>query len=89
MVLADSSAWIEYDRGTRGPVHLRLAELVAAHDELAVTEPVLMEVLIGVRTDRREAELRRLLLSFTLLHFQVPGDFDEAFESIVAAGQRA
>ena len=35
-----------------------------------------MEVLAGARTDRREADLRGLLLRFDLLRFDVVADFD-------------
>lgn len=78
MILADTSAWIEYDRATGSAVHRRLRELIEASDQLAVTEPVIMEVLVGARDDRREEALRRLLLRFTLLPFDVSTDFDGA-----------
>ena len=45
---------------------------------LAVTDPVVMEVLAGARTDRRETDLRRLLLRFALLRFDIAADFDAA-----------
>jgi predicted nucleic acid-binding protein len=41
-----------------------------------MTQPVLMEVLAGARDDRREADLRRLLLTFELLSFDAVADFD-------------
>ncbi|MGH2822793.1 MAG: type II toxin-antitoxin system VapC family toxin [Thermoleophilaceae bacterium] len=78
MILADTSAWVEYDRGTDGPVDRRLAELIDAAGPVAVTEPVVMEVLAGARDDRREANLRRLLLRFELLRFEPLSDFDSA-----------
>lgn len=78
MILADTSAWVEYDRGTGSPVDGRVAELIEAVDELGVTEPVLMEVLAGARDDRREFDLRRLLLRFELLPFDPVADFDGA-----------
>lgn len=78
MILADTSAWVEYDRGTGSPVDARVAELVEAAGELAVTEPVVMEVLAGARDDRRETDLRRLLLRFELLPFDPASDFDGA-----------
>jgi predicted nucleic acid-binding protein len=43
-----------------------------------MTQPVLMEVLAGARDDRREADLRRLLLTFELLSFDAVADFDGA-----------
>lgn len=47
MILADASAWVEYDRASGSAADERLAELIAADGPLAVTEPVLMEVLAG------------------------------------------
>ena len=78
MILADSSAWVEYDRATGSAVDQRLSELIASDGPLAVTEPVIMEVLAGARDDHREASLRRLLLRFELLRFDVTADFDGA-----------
>jgi predicted nucleic acid-binding protein len=78
MILADTSAWLEYDRATGSAVHLRMAQLIAIDGPLSVTEPVVMEVLAGARNDQRELDLRRLLLRFTLLRFDAAADFDSA-----------
>src|SRR6266851_915786 len=78
MILADTSAWVEYDRATGSAVHRRVAELIANEGPLSVTEPVIMEVLAGARSDQRELDLRRLLLRFRLLRFDAPADFDAA-----------
>ena len=78
MILADTSAWVEYDRATSSRVDRRMAELIAEDGPLAVTEPVVMEVAAGARTDAREADLRRLLLRFELLRFDPVIDFDGA-----------
>jgi predicted nucleic acid-binding protein len=78
MILADTSAWIEYDRATGSAVHRRVAELIATDGPLSVTEPVVMEVLAGARSDERERDLRRLLLRFRLLRFDPAADFDGA-----------
>lgn len=78
MILADTSAWVEYDRATGSAVDERLTELIRSDGPLAVTQPVIMEVLAGARTEAREAELRRLLLRFHLLAFDVAADFDAA-----------
>jgi hypothetical protein len=78
VILADTSAWIEYDRATGSAVDQRLTSLIAAAGPLAVTEPVMMEVLAGARTEAREDDLRRLLLRFSLLHFDAASDFDAA-----------
>jgi predicted nucleic acid-binding protein len=78
MILADTSAWVEYDRATGSPVDTRLTNLIAEDGPLAVTDPVVMEVLAGARTVQREADLRRLLLRFELLRFDVAADFHGA-----------
>ena len=78
MILADTSAWVEYDRATGSAVDERLTELIRDDGPLAVTEPVLMEVMAGARDDRREQALRRLLLRFDLLAFDAAADFDAA-----------
>jgi len=78
VILADTSAWVEYDRSTGSPADERLTELVTADGPVAVTEPIVMEVLAGARSDKREDDLRRLLLRFGLLHFDAAADFDAA-----------
>ena len=78
MILADTSAWVEYDRATGSAVDLRLSELIAAEGPVAVTEPVIMEVLAGARSDARQADLRRLLQRFQLCHFDAAADFEGA-----------
>jgi hypothetical protein len=78
VILVDSSVWVEYDRATGSPSQLRLEELIEADSPVAVTEPIVMEVLAGARDDRREADLRRLLGRFQLLRFDVVSDFDGA-----------
>lgn len=79
MILADTSAWIEYDRASGSPVDQRMTTLIRdGHETLAVSEPVMMEVLAGARTEAREADLRRLLLRFELLRFEPVSDFEAA-----------
>jgi predicted nucleic acid-binding protein len=78
VILADTSAWVEYDRATGGAVDQRVAELIAADGPLMVTQPVVMEVLAGARDDARENDLRRLLLRMGLLAFDAATDFDAA-----------
>jgi predicted nucleic acid-binding protein len=78
VILADSSAWVEFDRATGGPVDLRLTALIGEGGPLAVTDPVVMEVTAGARDDRAAARLRDLLLSFSFLPFDAAADFDAA-----------
>ncbi len=78
MILADTSAWVEYDRATGSAVDQRLAGLIEADQAVAVTEPIVMEILAGARSDQGESDLRRLLLRFDMLRFDVAADFDGA-----------
>jgi predicted nucleic acid-binding protein len=78
LILADTSAWVEYDRATGSAVHRRLAGLIATDGPIRVTEPIIMEVLAGARTSDRESDLRRLLLRFPVLGFDPIVDFDGA-----------
>lgn len=78
MILVDTSAWVEYDRATGSAVDLRVTTLIRDEGPLAVTEPVMMEVLAGARSDEREFDLRRLLLRFDLLRVDIAADFDAA-----------
>lgn len=78
MILADTSAWVEYDRATGSAADRRIVELISTDGPLMFTEPVLMEVVAGARSDAREHDLRRLLLRFELAHLDVVSDFDAA-----------
>ena len=78
MILVDTSAWVEYDRATGSAVDRRLSELITTDGPIALTEPIIMEVLAGARDDERQVDLRRLLLRFELLQFDAVADFDGA-----------
>jgi predicted nucleic acid-binding protein len=78
VILADTSAWVEYDRATGSSVDHRMAELIADGGRLAVTEPVMMEVLAGASDEAKEQNLRRLLRSVGWLPFDALTDFDAA-----------
>jgi predicted nucleic acid-binding protein len=79
VILADTSAWVEYDRATESAVDQRMIQLMAMEEpQLSVTEPVMMEVLAGARSDQRERDLRRLMQRFPVLLFDPASDFDAA-----------
>ncbi len=75
MILIDSSAWIEFLRDTGSSVCLRVDELLGG--DIAVCEPVWMEVLAGARDEGHLKDLRRLLAGATLLATDSV-DFEEA-----------
>lgn len=67
---------VEFDRGTGSPVHRRLVDLALSGAGLAVTQPVVAEIVAGARTDRHERDLRRALGRAALLPFDAAQDFD-------------
>ncbi len=77
-ILVDSSAWVEFDRATESPADLRLTELIDTGGPVAVTDPVVMEVCAGARSQSHESDLRKLLGGLMLLRFDAAVDFDGA-----------
>lgn len=78
MILVDSSVWIEFDRATGSSSHLRLRSLIEdGGDLVAVSEPILMEVLAGASPTNR-APLSRLLRSFSWIPVDPVADFEGA-----------
>jgi hypothetical protein len=78
VILADTSAWIEYDRATGSRVDQRVTALISADGPLVVTDPVIMEVVAGACNDAHAEQLRRLMLRGGLLPFDAPTDFAAA-----------
>ena len=78
MILVDTSAWVEFDRASGSPTEEAVTDLISSRGDLASTEPVLMEVLAGARTDARERDLRRLLTSFGWIRADAVADFEGA-----------
>lgn len=65
MVLIDTSAWVEFLRDTGSPVCARVDDLLDG--EIAVCDPIRMEVLAGARDELHLHSLRRLLARATVL----------------------
>lgn len=66
MILVDSSVWVDYLRGTPTVQTDKLDELLGTVP-LAVGDLILTEVLQGCGTDKEFNEVRRLLLSLTVV----------------------
>ena len=66
-MITDTSAWVEFLRGTGSPVHLRLREEIERGGTVLVPELVVMELLVGASDDRAVRQLRRLLHSFEIV----------------------
>lgn len=67
MILADTSAWVEFLRGSGSPAHHRIRDLLERGEGLCTTETVIMEILAGASTGRDVADLRDLLNSIELV----------------------
>ena len=78
MIVVDTSAWIEFLRGTGSPVHRTVRRLLDAGERLATTEVVVMEVLAGARDPVHEDRLRRLVLGGELLPLAGLSDYEDA-----------
>lgn len=80
MILVDSSAWIEFLRGSGSPAHLRLRSALEEGAALACTDVVLMEILAGAADDAERDRLRRLLYGTEFLAVEGPADHERAAE---------
>jgi predicted nucleic acid-binding protein len=78
VILADTSAWVEYLRATGSPANRRLRQLIAERGDLVTTDVVVMEVLAGAGTEERAGQLRRLLNRFELVPVAGLADFESA-----------
>lgn len=56
MILLDTSAWVEYLRASGSVIDARVSNALY-HGDIATTDPVVMEVFAGARSDE---DLRRL-----------------------------
>lgn len=77
-VLVDTSAWIEYLRGTNSAHNVYLREAILGDTPLAWTEPVLYELTAGARSPQRAEELRALLLRGPFLAVDALQDWEAA-----------
>lgn len=78
VVLADTSALIEYLGATGGPAHLACRSLVSS-GEAALTDPVLMEVLAGA-SSRDVAAIRQAAFDLHFLPVAPVFDYESAAE---------
>ena len=74
--LADSSAWIEFLRDTGSPVGIRVGELLDSGD-IAICDPVRMEILAGARDESQLSNLHRFISRATDIAVY-PSDYDAA-----------
>jgi predicted nucleic acid-binding protein len=78
IVLPDSSAWIEYFRASGHATDLELDDLIDDEAELVVTEPVVMEVLAGARSEGHAMKMRTALLAYPVAKVFGLDDYETA-----------
>lgn len=89
MILVDSSAWIDFDQANGSAAHLALKALIKeGAQEIACSEPIMMEVLVRAKLDRDRRRLERLLRSIAWLPFDPSADFEGAEQIYRACRQR-
>lgn len=72
--LADTSIWVD---GLRAPDSW-LQQMLRSTMSIAYTEPVLMELLLGARTEAELERLRRFVTGGNLVPFDSVSDFEAA-----------
>ena len=75
MILVETSAWVEFLRATGSPVCRRVDDLL--DEDIAVCDPIRMEVLAGARDDVHLQQLRRLLARATSIE-TTPVHYEDA-----------
>jgi predicted nucleic acid-binding protein len=75
LILIDSSAWVEFLRGTGSGVCAEVDRLLES--EIAISDPVLMEVLAGASSPQHLIQLRALLGRASMRHCR-PQDYESA-----------
>lgn len=75
MILIDTSAWIEFLRNTGSTVCERVDALL--DQDIAINDPIRMEVLAGARDETHLAQLRGLLARATVLPTRT-ADYEQA-----------
>jgi predicted nucleic acid-binding protein len=81
VILVDTSAWVEFLRGTDGALDRRLTALIEQEAALVTTDVIVMEVLAGARDDEDRDELRRLLYGrCSFVAVEGPQDYEVAAE---------
>jgi predicted nucleic acid-binding protein len=74
VIIADTSAWVEYFRATGSRAHLDLRPLLGT-PELATTGVVVMELAAGARGRRELEQVKRVAVSARLLRAREPDDY--------------
>lgn len=87
MLIADTSAWVEWLRQTGSPTHLAFRQAFG-DDLVLLPEPVKAELIFGARSRGEVTSLRQLLETVDLELVHPRDDFESAAELFHTARQR-
>jgi predicted nucleic acid-binding protein len=77
--LIDSSAWIEFLRRTGSRANVEVRDLLRQHPgDVAMTEPVAMELLAGATSDRAFEQIDKLSRGLRMLSVDASVDYRDA-----------
>jgi len=85
VILVDTSAWIEFLRDTDDPVVAELAEAIESGTEVAITEPIVMELLAGATSPQLERSIGALVNGLPVVPVDGPLDYRAAAQLSVAS----
>ncbi len=85
MILVDTSAWIEFLRDTDDPVVAELAEAIGSGTEVAITEPIIMELLAGATSPQLEHSIGALVNGLPVVPVDGELDYRAAAQLSVAS----
>lgn len=89
MILVDTSAWVEYLRATGSAAAVEVRRLLSNDaTQVAMCEPIAMEILSGAADDSRHAKLEQLVNGLPSLAVDAAIDFRTAAD-IYRAARRA
>ncbi len=77
-MIVDTSAWVEYLRGTESVAHRTLRAAVESGAPLATPAPVVMELLAGCGSEEAASRIQRLLARFEILDGAGLADLEDA-----------
>lgn len=78
MILADTSAWVEFLRATGSRADRCVDRLLEEGEKLVTTDVVLMEIIAGARDEAHRDQLRRLLARCDYARTTSPQDYEDA-----------
>jgi predicted nucleic acid-binding protein len=91
LFVIDSSAWIEYLRGTGSPAHREVKRLLLdSSATIVMTEPVMLELLAGAPSTHVFLQLQALCDGLPMLRVETPADWQDAaalYRTVRTAGR--